>query len=337
MLEKPELKDEKIIKCLQKEYGLTVERIDFLPLGADQDTAVYLVETNRGTTYFLKLRGGKFDEAGVTVPKYLYDHDIQQIIPPLATATGKLWAGLAPYKAILYPYVEGHNAYEKKLSHRLWLELGAALKKLHTTDIPQAITSSIPKENFSPKWRDKVKMHLAQIGQVTLIDPIAVELAAFLKTKTNETLRLVERAERLAQELQNQPLDFVLCHADIHGWNLLIDKHDALYLVDWDTLIFAPRERDLMFIGCGLGDSGVPPQEEETLFYQGYGQVENDQAAIAYYRYERIIEDIAVFCDQIFSSDGGGEDRKQALEYLKSNFLPNNTIERALQSGKSLK
>jgi spectinomycin phosphotransferase len=57
---------------------------------------------------------------------------------------------------------------------------------------------------------------------------------------------------------------------------------------------------------------------------------------LAYYRYERIIQDIAVECEQIFMTVEDGQDREQALRYLKSNFLPNNTIEIAHQSGKAL-
>ena len=41
MLEKPNFPDEKIIACLQAEYGLKVAQITFLPLGADTNTAVY--------------------------------------------------------------------------------------------------------------------------------------------------------------------------------------------------------------------------------------------------------------------------------------------------------
>ncbi len=59
---------------------------------------------------------------------------------------------------------------------------------------------------------------------------------------------------------------------------------------------------------------------------------EVDQVALAYYRYERIVEDIAVFSEQIFSTNKGGRDREQSLRYLKSNFLPNNTIEIAYKS-----
>ncbi len=55
-----------------------------------------------------------------------------------------------------------------------------------------------------------------------------------------------------------------------------------------------------MFVGGGPGETGYTPEEEETLFYQGYGQSNINQIAIAYYRDERIIEDIAVECEQIF-------------------------------------
>jgi spectinomycin phosphotransferase len=337
MPEKPELEDEKIINCLKIEYGLSVEKIAFLPLGADLNTAVYRVVTNDETVYFLKLRRGEFDEASVAVPKYLSDLGIKQIIPSLATQTGRLWASLAPFNVILYPFVEGHNGFERNLSDQQWVEFGAALKRFHTADIPLAITSNTQREKFSPQWRDSVKMFLERIKEETFKEPVAIEMAAFLKTKSNEILELVKRAERFAQMLQGQPAGFILCHGDIHAWNLLIPDDDTFYMVDWDTLVFAPKERDLMFIGGGLGGNGHTPREEEALFYQGYGQTWIDPIAMACYRYERIIEDIAVYCGQIFLSDEGGEDRKQSLEYLKSNFLPDSTIEMACQSDKKLR
>jgi len=56
---------------------------------------------------------------------------------------------------------------------------------------------------------------------------------------------------------------------DIHLWNLLIDdRTGALHVVDWDTLIFAPKERDLMFIGAGLADSGYMPVQEAEMFFR---------------------------------------------------------------------
>lgn len=334
MLEKPELKDEEIINCLRNEFGLIVEKLSFLPIGADLNTAVYRAVTIDKIAYYVKLRKGDFNEASVTVPNFLGNLGIKQIIPSLTTQTGQLWANLHSFKVILYPFVEGNNGFEKKLSKRQWVEFGAALKQFHSSTIPSEITKGIQKDNFSPQWRDTVKMFFERFEKETFKEPVAIELADFLKSKKVETLELIKQTEQLAKMLLDKLPEFILCHADIHGWNLLIDNNGALYMVDWDTLLFAPKERDLMFIGGGLSDSGYTPQEEETMFYQGYGQTNTNQIAIAYYRCERIIEDIAVYCEQIFLSEEGGEDRKESLENVKSNFLPNGTIEMAYQSHK---
>lgn len=88
MLEKPDLQDEKIIACLQAEYGLPVVQVTFLPLGADRNTAVYRVVADDNTPYFLKLRGGVFDETCVALPRFLSDQGIVLIIPPWPTKQG---------------------------------------------------------------------------------------------------------------------------------------------------------------------------------------------------------------------------------------------------------
>ena len=101
-----------------------------------------------------------------------------------------------------------------------------------------------------------------------------------------------------------------------------------------------PDLQDENIIACLRNEYGLlggwrSPQEEETLFYRAYGQTQIDPTAMAYYRYERIIQDIAAFCEQLLLTNEGGEDREQSLQYLKSNFLPNNTIEIAYQSDKT--
>ncbi len=332
MLIKPDIKDEKIIVCLKDAYGLNVENISFLPIGADFNTAVYRVTTNNQRNYFLKLRKSEFLEASVLVPKYLADLGIKQVISPIETKTAQLFANLESFKAILYPYVDGHNGVESKLSDQQWGEFGRTMKRFHDVDFPNTITKDAPQEIFSNKYRENVKSFLLRIEHEVFEEPIAAKMALFLNSKKSEVFKLVESAEKFAVALQKQSLEYVLCHADIHGWNLIVDKEKAFYIVDWDTLIFAPKERDLMFVGGGIWDSGRTAAEEELLFYQGYGQTKINQDALCYYRFERIIQDISEYCDYIFFlSDEGGDDRRKCFEYLKSNFLPGGTIERAYE------
>lgn len=338
MLERPDLSDEIIIACMQAEYGLHhILQVVFLPLGADQNTAVYRVVVDDQTQYFLKLRTGVFDEISVVLPKFLHNRGIMQIIPPMANTTGQLWGYLDSFKMILYPYMEGRDGYEVRLSERQWVEFGKALKGIHAATVPQKLVSRIQREIYSPQWREKVSIFLSQIEHRDFDDPIAVELAAFLRAKRAGILDLVGRAEQLAQALQAQTQEYILCHADLHAGNLLMDAQGAFYIVDWDDPLLAPKERDLMFIGGALMGGWCTPQEEETLFYQGYGQTQIDPSALTYYRYERIIQDIAAFCEQIIMTEAGGEDREQALRYLKSNFLPEGTIAIARKSDQTLR
>ena len=337
MLEKPELQDEKIIACLQEAYRLQVDQLAFLPLGADFNTAVYRAAASDGRAYFVKLRSGVFGETAVTLPRFLSQQGIAQVIAPLATRAGpmQLWASLEGYRLILYPFIEGRDGYEAALSETQWRDFGAALKRLHTAALPAAIREGIPQEAYSPRGRTTVKTFLERVEGEAFPDPAASKLAAFLRAKRLAILDLVQRAERLALALQARPPDYVVCHSDLHAGNLLITADGRFYIVDWDDPILAPKERDLMFPGGGQGFRGHTLQEEEALFYQGYGPTRVDPAALAYYRYERIVQDIAVYCEQLFLTNDGGEDREQSLHYLRSNFLPDGTIEIAYQTDKT--
>jgi spectinomycin phosphotransferase len=329
MLIKPNLKDKDIIACLQDVYGVDIAFISFLPLGADFNTAVYRVTSVSGKVYFLKLRKGKFLEASVLVPKYLSDLGIKQVIPPIITKKGQLFTAFGTFNLSLYPYIEGRNGVDVKISHDHWAQFGATIKKLHEVDISKALIPDVFQETFSSKWRENLKGFLEQIENQVFVEPVAIQMALFLKSMRSQILKVVEHAENLVIAIQKQPLDDVLCHADIHGWNMIVDKDSSFYIVDWDTLIFAPKERDLMFIGSGIWDSGLTPNEEELLFYKGYGKTQVNYDVLAYYRFERIIQDISDYCEFIFMSEEGGDDRMQCFEHLQHFFFPNGAISRA--------
>ncbi len=85
MREKINLQDAIITDFLQDQYGLQTAEIDFLPQGGDMNAAVYRVITKDDGRYFLKLLRGVFDETSVTVPRFLSNQGIRQIIAPIAT------------------------------------------------------------------------------------------------------------------------------------------------------------------------------------------------------------------------------------------------------------
>lgn len=324
MLQKPDIADDTIIACLRDEFNLPVAQLTFLPLGADLGSAVYRADSAQDGAYFVKLRRGVFDANTVLVPAFLAAQGIGEIIAPIHARSGERWAVLEPFRIMVYPYVEGQDGFAVKLSETQWTAFGAALKKIHASVLPKELC--LPRETFSNHWREALYRYVRQASASVFRDALALELSRFILSKRSEILSLVARAQELAAALEAQAHEFVLCHADIHAGNLLIQAGGALHIVDWDTVMLAPRERDLMFIGGAQGFAGYTSHREWELFFRGYGPVRVNQEALAYYRYERIVEDLAVECEQIFSLSGSAEDRVHALGYLRSNFEPERTL-----------
>ena len=86
---------------------------------------------------------------------------------------------------------------------------------------------------------------------------------------------LMEQTTSLGRALCDRSLPLVPCHADIHAGNVLVDARGRLHLLDLDTLLLAPRERDLMFIGAGVAGHWRDAQEA-AWFYEGYGPQQPD-------------------------------------------------------------
>jgi spectinomycin phosphotransferase len=331
MLEKPDLSNEKIVACLHDTYGLTVTSIEFLPLGYDFYAAVYRVTASNGQTYFLKAKRGSVNELSVHIPQFLKEQGIEQVVAPLPTTTHELWGTVDEYTLLLYPFIEGELGMEVGLSDDQWTEFGVFLKRLHATRLPAEI--QVQKENFVPQWSRVVRQLQEDVQGHDHTNPFERQLAAFWRSKRDEIGRIVARTEQLGRLLQARSPDFVLCHADIHTANVLLTPDGRLHVVDWDQPILAPKERDLMFVIHAREGSLAAGDREETLFFQGYGEVKVDALALAYYRYEWVVQEIGDFGERVFlTPDVGDETKEDSVHGFMALFEPGDVVETAYQS-----
>ncbi|MCH9613376.1 MAG: Stress response kinase A [Chlamydiia bacterium] len=326
MLKKTPLLDQ-IIHCLDLNYGIRVSELTLLTLGADTNATLYQAKTI-DTSYFLKIQRKEFHEVSLEVIDFLVSSGIERVIPPIKTVQGKTSQILNEETLTLYPFIEGQNGFNRSLSEDQWVKLGQALRQIHSLELPQSLYKRLRRETFSAKWRESVRSMKAHINADSPTDALSRSLQTFMQQKLPEIHRLVDRSEALAEGLKNAPLELVLCHSDIHGGNVLI-SHADLYIVDWDEPILAPKERDLMFIGGGVANVWNDPAEEE-LFYKGYGNVDMNLTALAYYRHERIVEDIAIYCQEILL--GKGVDREEMYKHFIAMFEPNGVVDIAFKS-----
>lgn len=267
------LSDQRIIDCLNTDYGIKVARLTFLPIGADINASVYKVEAHDQSSYFIKLKRGHHHDISAAIIAQLHDAGIQQIIPPIKTNHGQPIQHIDDFTLIVSPFVEGQDGFSRDLTDDQWVTLGKVMRQIHEIDVPPPIQLMIRHEDYSPKCREAVRWLYARIESEPSTDEISSKLMTFMKNHATVIHRLVDRAEQLGKQIQDQLPEFVLCHSDIHGGNVLIDGNDIIYMVDWDDPIMAPKERDLMFIGGGVANIWNRPNEEK-IFYKGYGKTE---------------------------------------------------------------
>lgn len=332
MLEPPDLPDDIIIAAVRASYGIPVATLAFLPIGCDSSAWAYRAQTADGAAYFLKVRRGIANQAGLIVPRYLHDRGVPHVVPPIPTLTQTLSVEVDEFALILYPFIAGATGRERGLTERHWVTYGAVLRQIHATTPAPDLAQRMNRETFTPAWSGVVKRLEAHITTRTFADPIERELAAFWRARWAEIRTLVERAETLGQRLRATNLPLVLCHADIHTWNVMIDTADRFWIVDWDETILAPKERDLMFVVGGIARDLVRPREE-AWFFAGYGATEVDPLALAYYRYAWAVGDIGAFGEQVFLiPDVGVATKRDAVQWLMSCFDPGNIVALAYES-----
>jgi len=335
MIEKQPLSDQRIVSCLKTNYGIEVTKLLFLPLGADIHASVYKAQALDQRSYFVKLKRGHHHDISAEMAEFLHDAGVQQMIPPIRSIHNRPVQRMGDFTIIVYPFVEGKDGFHCPLTDNQWIQLGKALRQIHEIDVPVSIQSKIRRESYSSQWRESVRSLYSHLEAEPRGDSITLKLLKFMKEHIRDIRRLVDRAEQLGQTLRDQQPQYVLCHSDIHGGNVLLHGHDTLYIVDWDDPIMAPKERDLMFIGGGVGNVWNKPHEEK-LFYKGYGKTEVNATILTYYRCERIVEDIAVYGQQLLLKAEGGEDRSEMYKQFIDMFESHGVVDIAFKTEEDL-
>ncbi len=333
MLEPPALSEAELLNALRDGYGLSAAAVTFLPLGQDSSAWVYRVESTDGRNYFLKLRSDEINQAGLAVPRYLHEHGATQVAAPLHTLSAALSHPFDGFSLILYPFIHGAQPLASGGPAQPWQAFGRLLRQIHTTTLPDELARLVQRDRFTPTSNDLVALLDTHVRAGGLVDPLARELAAFWRERQAAIRALLARAEALGQLLrQAAPRALVLCHADPHDDNVLVDDQDQLWLVDWDEIGLSLKERDLMFVIGGLTpDWGTPA--DTARFFEGYGAAEVDPLALAYYRADWAVQDIGDFARRVFAMpEAGLETKREAVAFFKGLFEPGYIVDLAFSS-----
>jgi spectinomycin phosphotransferase len=334
MLERPDLSDETIRRCLQANYGIDAAEITFLPIGYDATASVFRVDAADGQRFFLKVKSVPVAAGSLAVPHFLRQSGVDAVVAPLATRSGALSAPLdGGFTAILYPFIDGRMGMDGGLSQAQWITLGRILNRIHVAILSPQLAAQMRRERFVPLKGELAWSLHKEVAGTLYADPIRAGLAEFWRERRTEIEGILHRAEALGRMAEARQPQIVLCHADIHIFNVLVDATGDLHIVDWDETILAPKERDLMFLVDGAQPAETEVHPNEAAFRRGYGPAEIDPVILAFYRYEWVVQEIAEFGKQVLRSEDGGEiTRLDGLRHFRALFDPGNVVEKAYRA-----
>jgi spectinomycin phosphotransferase len=304
MREPPNIAEEQLRICLQQQYDLSHVTLEFLPRGRDYNAAVYRVVSEQGIAYLLKVTSRLLYEPSCLVPRYLWDHGISSVVAPIPTRSSALWTRLSDWTVIVYPFIDGDSSLTG-MTNGQWRGVGSIFKRIHKIRVQPGGFPSLREETFDPgeyaRW-----VHAFETQYLHKQDGDS-DSSHVLRTSWVEHQSTIHTAvislEKLAAMLQSQTFPYVICHADLHARNLIRDQEGHVFVIDWDEVMLAPKERDFIFIREPLADA----------FWEGYGQREIDWKLLSYFLWERVIQDVIEDTQNVCFKENLAEETKLSI------------------------
>lgn len=232
----------------------------------------------------------------------LADAGLDFVVAPIPTADGEPLTRLADaFSLALYPFVAGQS-YEwgpfETETHRLGvLEL---LVAMHTA--PSSVSRHALADDLALQFRGELDASLGSGGPGSdglsagegfdpEFGPFARPAAELIATCAGPVRRLLARYDALVADVRAAAAPPVLTHGEPHRGNTM-HTPDGWLLIDWDTVLIAPAERDLCNLDPGDGSilaayrqaTGVTPSEPALELYRLRWNLTDIAIAVAEFR-----------------------------------------------------
>ena len=238
----PTIDDEQVVAFVAK-WGVEATRVAYRPVGFGSHHWNVEAGTAR---WFLTVddlqvkEGADHLRAALNTAYWLHHHGRPFAIAPIPCETGELVVGFDDrYVGALYGYVDGetfdHGDYESGDDQREVLRL---LSSLHAAPVDIGAR----REDFVLSDRVQLTDDLPWGS-----GPYAPRARAVLDSRREHVDSELVRYDTLAALAVAHPEEFVVTHGEPHRANT-IRTAKGLVLIDWDTALVAPRERDLWMV-----------------------------------------------------------------------------------------
>ena len=286
--------------------------------------------------YIVKLRPADAPrDIAAAVTCYLADTDVPGVVAPIRSRAGAVSAHTETLSLTVYPFIDGQMGIEMQMSDDSWRAFGSFARQLHATELPRELVELVPRETYRPNETDVIARVDIAVRNTSSHDATALRVGELWRDHRQEILELAGRTTALGDALRRRSLPLVTCHADMHTGNVIIDPNGALWIIDWDDIVLAPKERDLMFaVDGGISTKLVDPNAT-ARFLEGYGDVDIDEAALAYYRHAWAVQDVGGYAWRVLlDTTATDEQREDAARILFGLFEPGEIVDLAARSAR---
>lgn len=328
MLTEPEDLDRAEVRAiLERHWGLGEAQLEHLPVGFGSHH--WRAVDSRGVRWFVTVDDLRasfqaspdtnvvFDalDRAYRTASWLHDEaELEFVVAPLRDDEGIVIRRLSGrYAVTVSPFIVGESSvwgpYESVDERR---DMGRILGRLHAAtehlpaDLPRRDDLSVPAgaafvealEDLDRRWAS---------------GPYAEPVRQLLRANAADLERRLQEYDDLAVQVRESSEPWIVTHGEPHRANVIRDPQGGVRLVDWDTTLIAPRERDLRMV---LDDDLTGWDD----YVAAAGQATLNRQAIELYRRWWELADVTTFVEVFRREHARTEDTAKSWQLLSENL-----------------
>ncbi|MFW5747978.1 MAG: phosphotransferase enzyme family protein [Chloroflexota bacterium] len=322
MRTEPRIDRQRLIDTLRHYYAVQVQSLVYAPGG--EDAHGYIVSRGLARRLYLKLYVRQLEwDAVLIIPERLQQQPtneppfrgpLRAVVAPMRTVGGAYKVPFEGMTIAMFPYIEGTSAAEKPLTPTQLERFGHLLSEIHSR--AGSIGIPCPEERYdTAPWRERfMKVLNALTAAAGDRAEARREAAALLLERRSALLAEFARFNEAAEAARAAGLPHVLCHGDPTMGNIIVSTTTGtgqLNLIDWDGVIIAPKERDLVHFD----------DEQRPHVLRGYGLEDRrgalDDRAVRYYRHQWNIQEIVDYGERLLLENHAAIQQAHDLSELR--------------------
>jgi hypothetical protein len=291
------LSDAGIADAVAGHWGQVVHRVEYAPVGFGSHH--WLAGTAKGWELFVTVDdlAAKVDfpdepldraferlHAAFATTRELADLGCRFVVAPERARDGEVLHRLdTRYTIACFPYVDGQVGHHG--TYRSGEDRAAVAQHLVTLhQLDPGLVGSSRVEDFVLANRDELGEALGLVDEPWDSGPFSASARQLLRSSAVDVARLLRRHDELVAAARPTRHEWTLTHGEPHGANALTTAQGVV-LIDWDTVLVAPRERDVWHLD--------PGDTAAAGLYLAAGGSSLDDALLELYRLQWDLSEIA--------------------------------------------